>query len=40
MMRKSATGCLQSERASGVFREQIKPVYEPVLIGSVLSATC
>ena len=38
--RKSRTGCLQSERASGVFRQQIKPVYEPVLISTVLSANC
>ena len=34
------SGCLQSERASGVFREQTKPVYEPVSIGTVLSANC
>ena len=34
------TGCLQSERASGVFREQTKPVYEPVSIGTALSANC
>ena len=34
------TGCLQSERARGVFREQTKPVYEPVSIGTALSADC